>query len=207
MAIRGGRVVHVHTAETRLADVIVHGRHIAAIVEPGRLRGERDVDATGLFVAPTFIDAHFHPEYTMLVPGEIARLIVPRGTTTLLADPVCIANVLGARGMDLVASTTTPMRLFAQVTPDVPRRGRDGLNGAQVTQAEILDRVTRPSAVSVGESNPFNLDDGDGRGAVDRARRRQAGHRPHGPPVAANRCGRTRPAASATTTTRRRSTR
>jgi adenine deaminase len=158
LAIRGGHVVHVHTAEVLPADVIVHGRHIAAVVEPGRLRAARDVDATGRFVAPTFIDAHFHPEYTMLLPGETARLIVPKGTTTLLADPVCIANVLGAEGMDLIAATTTPLRLFAQVTPDVPRRGREGVNGARVSQAEILDRVTRPNAVGLGESNPFLLD-------------------------------------------------
>lgn len=158
VAIRGGHVVHVHTAEVLPADVLIHGRHIAAVVAPGRLRATREVDATGRFVAPTFIDAHFHPEYTMLLPGETARLIVPKGTTTLLADPVCIANVLGAAGMDLIAGTTTPLRLFAQVTPDVPRRGREGLNGAQVTQAEVLDRVTRPNAVSLGESNPFLLD-------------------------------------------------
>lgn len=158
LAIRGGHVVHVHSGEVLPADVLVHGRHVAAIVEPGRLRAHRDLDVTGQYVAPTFIDAHFHPEYTMLLPGETARLIVPRGTTTLLADPVCIANVLGARGMDLVAATTTPLRLFAQVTPDVPRRGRDGLNGARVSQEEILERVQRPSAVSLGESNPFLLD-------------------------------------------------
>jgi len=81
VAIRGGRVVHVHTGEVLPADVLVHGRHLAAIVAPGRLRAEREVDATGQFVAPTFIDAHFHPEYTMLLPGQTARLIVPRGTT------------------------------------------------------------------------------------------------------------------------------
>ena len=108
VAIRGGHVVHVHTAEVLPADVLVHGRHIAAIVEPGRLRAKRDVDATAKFVAPTFIDAHFHPEYTMLLPGETARLIVPKGTTTLLADPVCIANVLGAEGMDLIAGDDDP---------------------------------------------------------------------------------------------------
>ena len=206
VAFRGGRVVHVHTGEVLPADVLVHGRHIAAIVAPGRLRAEREIDATGSFVAPTFIDAHFHPEYTMLLPAETARLIVPRGTTTLLADPVCIANVLGARGMDLVAATTTPMRLFAQVTPDVPRRGRNGLNGAHVTQEEILERIRRPSAVSLGESNPFNLDAemaealsvtlaaGSGRPVTRRG-------------CTTNRCGRTPPAVSATTTTRRRSTR
>ena len=159
IAIRGGHVIHVHTAEIRQADVIVHGRHIAAIVDPGRLSARRDVDATGLFVAPTFIDAHFHPEYTMLLPGETARLIVPRGTTTLLADPVCIANVLGAFGMDMIGATTTPLRLFAQVTPDVPRRGHVGLDGARVAQADILERVKRNSAVGLGESNPFLLDE------------------------------------------------
>ena len=92
-------------------------------------------------------------------PARSPASSCPAGRRRVLADPVCIANVLGARGMDLVASTSTPMRVFAQVTPDVPRRGRDGLNGAHVTQAEILERVTRPSAVSVGESNPFNLDE------------------------------------------------
>ena len=122
IAIRGGQVIHVHTAEVRPADLLLHGRHIAAIVEPGRLHAHRNIDATGLYVAPTYIDAHFHPEYTMLLPGETARLIVPRGTTTLLADSVCIANVLGAHGMDLVASTTTPLRLFAQIPPDAASR-------------------------------------------------------------------------------------
>ncbi|MEO5724399.1 MAG: adenine deaminase C-terminal domain-containing protein [Ilumatobacteraceae bacterium] len=158
VAIRGGQVIHVHTGEIRAADVIIHGRHIAAVVAPGRLQARRTVNATGQFVAPTFIDSHFHPEYSMLVPGEIARLIVPRGTTTVLADANCSANVLGARGMDLMAATTTPLRMFAQVTPDVPRRGRPGLNGAAVPQQEILERITRSNAVSLGESNPFLLD-------------------------------------------------
>jgi adenine deaminase len=159
VALRGGRVVHVHSGEVLPADVLVHGRHIAAVVEPGRLRADHDVDISGLFLAPTFIDAHFHPEYTMITPGQLARLVVPRGTTTVFADPVCVANVLGAPGMDLVGATTTPMRIFAQVTSDVPRRGRAGLNGAHVPQAEILRRLRQPSTVSLGESNPFNLDE------------------------------------------------
>lgn len=81
-------------------DVVVSGRHIAAVTPAGRFDAQQVIDAGGLVVAPTFVDAHLHIEYTMLPPGELARLVVPKGTTAVLADPNSIANVLGARGMD-----------------------------------------------------------------------------------------------------------
>lgn len=75
----------------------------------------------GKHVVPRFIDAHLQIEYTKLVPGELARLSVPRGTTTVLADANCIANVrntcyrvdmdseasqvLGERGLDFVGES------------------------------------------------------------------------------------------------------
>lgn len=158
IAIRGGRVVSVHTCEVVEGDVILAGRHIAAVVPPGRLDAVADVDASDRFVAPTFADAHIHMDYTLLTPSELARLVVPRGTTHMFADPVCIANVLGVLGMDLAAVTVAPMRIFQQVTPDVPRRGRHQLGGAHVPHDHILDRITWPSSTSVGESSPF-LDD------------------------------------------------
>src|SRR4051812_49573858 len=65
VAFRGGRVVHVHTGEVRPADVLVHGRHIPPIVEPGRVRAERDLDLPGRDLAPTDIDAHLHPQDPM----------------------------------------------------------------------------------------------------------------------------------------------
>jgi adenine deaminase len=159
LAIRGGHVVHVHTAEVLPADVLVHGRHIAAVVPPGRLTAHDDLDVSGLFVAPTFIDSHMHIEYTMLTPGQLARLVVPKGTTAVFNDPDCVANVLGGDGVDHVRGTTTPMRLFHQVTSDVPRRGGFSIPGASISQAEVLRRLGEPDAVSLGESNPFLLDD------------------------------------------------
>ena len=158
LALPGGQVVHVHTAEVRPADVLIHGRHIAAVVPPGRLTAEEELDVTGLFVAPTFIDAHIHIEYTMLTPGQLARLVVPKGTTAVFNDPDCVANVLGGDGVDHVRGTTTPLRLFHQVTSDVPRRGGFSIPGASIPQAEVLRRLGEPDAVSLGESNPFLLD-------------------------------------------------
>jgi adenine deaminase len=159
LAIRNGTVVTLHTGELLVRDVIVSGRHIAAVTPPGRLAALREIDATGLFVGPTFIDAHIHIEYTMLTPGELARLIVPKGTVTLLADPNCIANVLGTQGMDYVATTATPLRILQQVSSQVPRTPALELGGAVVADEEIARRVQTPEAVTLGESNPFGFDE------------------------------------------------
>lgn len=155
--LRGGRVLSVHTGEVLHRDVVIAGDHIAAVTPVGRFDAPDVIDLAGRFVTPTFIDAHIHIEYTMLPPGELARLIVPKGTTTLFADPNCIANVLGSRGMDLVASTGAPMRILQQVSPEVPRLPGMELGGAVVSPEEVRDRVQRANAVSLGEGNPFNL--------------------------------------------------
>jgi len=62
LLIRGGAVADGTGAPRRPADVAIEGDRIAAVA-PG-LRGEaaRTIDATGLVVAPGFIDAHSHSD-------------------------------------------------------------------------------------------------------------------------------------------------
>jgi adenine deaminase len=94
LIIRGGLILALHTEELLPRDVVIHGRHIAAITPWDHFpKALGEIDAQGKFISPGFIDAHIHVEYTKLIPGELARLSVPRGTTTLLADANCIANV------------------------------------------------------------------------------------------------------------------
>jgi adenine deaminase len=159
MIVRGGKVMALHTGEILDRDVVIAGRHIAAITPVGRYDAAREIDASGLFVGPTFIDAHVHIEYTMLTPGEMARLVVPKGTTLLLADPNCIANVLGTRGMDYVGDTGTPLRILRQVSHQVPRSPHLERGGAVVPDDDIASRVQTSFAATLGESNPFALDE------------------------------------------------
>ena len=94
LIIRRGLILALHTEELLPRDVVIHGRHIAAITPWDHFpKAEEEIDAEGKFISPGFIDAHIHVEYTKLIPGELARLSVPRGTTTILADANCIANV------------------------------------------------------------------------------------------------------------------
>jgi|HubBroStandDraft_6_1064221.scaffolds.fasta_scaffold02289_6 adenine deaminase len=178
LIIRSGKVLALHTGEVVDRDVVIAGRHIAAVTPPGRFRAREIIDAKGQFVAPNFIDVHIHIEYTMLTPGELARLTVPRGTTTVLADGNCIANVLGAEGLDIVGRTDTPLRIFRQVSHRVPRTPALELGGATVADAEIEARVQWPNAATLGESNPFDLDEWSARKQVAaiRSGKRITGH-------------------------------
>ncbi|KAF4615722.1 hypothetical protein G7Y89_g15266 [Cudoniella acicularis] len=160
LIIRGGQVLSLHTGEILPRDVVISGRHIAAITPWNHFpRATEEVSAHGKFVSPGFIDTHIHVEYTKLTPGELARLSVPRGTTTILADANCIANVFGGRGMDFMGETTTPLRIFRQVSHKIPGNGPDiELGGTSVSTAELCERVSQENAATLGESNPFSLD-------------------------------------------------
>ena len=46
----------------------------------------------GAYLCPGFIDAHVHIESSMVIPDSFSRVIMPHGTTTIIADPheICL---------------------------------------------------------------------------------------------------------------------
>ncbi len=178
LAIRGGTVLATHSRELIPRDVLVVGPHIAAVTPHGRLAAREEIDATGRIVSPTFIDVHLHIEYTLLTAGELARLVVPRGTTCVLADPNCLANVVGSPAMDIMAVTDTPLRIFQQVSHKVPRVPGMELGGGVVPEQVVLDLLVSGRTATLGESNPFDLDLSSARKAhvAMAAGRRLTGH-------------------------------
>ena len=96
LVVRGGRVLSVFTREWLDADVAVVDGAIAGV---GRYEGDETIDAGGRFVVPGFIDAHMHIESVSSSVDELARLVLPFGTTAVVADPHEIANVLGVDGV------------------------------------------------------------------------------------------------------------
>jgi adenine deaminase len=96
LVLRGGRVLSVFTREWLETDVAIADGYIAGL---GDYDGAEIVDASGRYVIPGFIDAHMHLESTKLLPDEFARLVLPLGTTAVVADPHEIANVLGSDGV------------------------------------------------------------------------------------------------------------
>lgn len=87
-----------------------------------RLPAREVVDAGGAYLLPGLIDGHVHIESSMLCPARFAELVLPRGTTTVIADPHEIANVKGAEGIRymLEASRSLPLDVRIMLPSCVP---------------------------------------------------------------------------------------
>ena len=108
LVVRGGRVLSVFTREWLEVDVAIVDGVIAGL---GSYQGRDTLDATGSYVVPGFIDAHMHLESVKLMVDEFARLVLPLGTTAVVADPHEIANVLGVDGVHWLLDATADLQL------------------------------------------------------------------------------------------------
>jgi adenine deaminase len=119
LVVRGGRVFSSFTREWLDADVAIVDGVVAGV---GRYEGAESLDAAGRYVAPGFIDAHMHLESVKLLADEFARLVLPLGTTAVVADPHEIANVLGVDGVHwlLDASSNLQLEVFFMAPSCVP---------------------------------------------------------------------------------------
>ena len=119
LVLRGGRVLSVFTREWLDADVAIVDGFVAGV---GSYEGHETVDASGRYVVPGLIDAHMHLESTKLLVDEFARLVLPLGTTAVVADPHEIANVLGTDGVHWLhdASAGLQLEVFFMAPSCVP---------------------------------------------------------------------------------------
>ena len=97
LVLKHGKVLNVFTEEILEADLAICDNMIVGV---GSYEGEREIDCTGKYLVPGFVDAHVHIESSMVAPGEFAKELVKAGTTTIVADPHEIVNVCGTKGMD-----------------------------------------------------------------------------------------------------------
>jgi adenine deaminase len=119
VVVQGGKVFSVFTREWLDVDVAVCDGFIAGL---GEYAGNEVVHAEGKWVVPGFIDAHMHLESTKLLVDEFARLVLPMGTTAVVADPHEIANVLGTDGVHWLADLChdLPLDVYFMASSCVP---------------------------------------------------------------------------------------
>ena len=149
LVLKNAHVVHVFTGEMTLCDVAIEDGYIAGL---GSYQGLEEHDCTGKIVCPGFIDAHIHMESVMASPFELARAIVPAGTTTVIADPHEIVNVCGTAAVDylLEATEQLPLNVYLMLPSSVPATPFE-TNGAAFGAAEMEPYLSHPRVLGLGE--------------------------------------------------------
>ena len=141
LVIKNASIVNVFTNEILSGDIAIHDSLIAGV---GDYSGKEEIDAGGMYVCPGLIDCHVHIESSMITPAEFARVVLPHGTTTIIADPHEIANVCGIEGIHFMLNEArnVPMNIFYMMPSCVPATPFEN-NGAALTA-----RVMEPFAGS-----------------------------------------------------------
>ncbi len=119
LLLRNGRLVNVLEGTVHPVSIAIYGDRVVGF---GEYDAKETVDLQGRSIAPGFIDGHLHLESSMLSIPEFARNVVPLGTTSVVADPHEIANVVGLDGIRYIldSSDGLPLRVFIMFPSCVP---------------------------------------------------------------------------------------
>jgi N-acyl-D-amino-acid deacylase len=152
--IRGGQLLDGTGAAAVAADVGIKGDRIAAVGQLANRPAKTTIDATGLIVAPGFIDLHTHSEMPLLADGT-AQSKVRQGVTldvmgesTSVAPRDGLAESAGGDGprtdwttftgyFDRLEKQGTSINVIAHVASEQVRRVVKGYDASPTTPQEL----------------------------------------------------------------------
>lgn len=135
LVLKNAKYLNVFSNEFLCGDIAVANGLIAGV---GKYDGKTEIDVSGKFVLPGFIDAHIHLESSMVTPAEFAKAVVAHGTTTVITDPHEITNVMGIDGVEYMiqASQNLPIDVHFMMPSCVPATEIDE-SGAELDCKDI----------------------------------------------------------------------
>jgi len=147
------RLVNVYSGEVETRHIAVSHGHVAGF---GAYPARERIDLAGRYVLPGFIDAHVHIESAMTSVSEFVRAVLPRGTTTVIADPHEIANVLGADGIAYMMEEgrRQPMNMFFTLPSCVPATAME-TSGARLDAEALALFIQDEKICALGEMMNF----------------------------------------------------
>lgn len=149
LVLKNGNIVNVFTETVEQGDVAICSGRIVGI---GEYEGEQEIDCTGAFITPGFLDGHIHLESSMMEASEFARTVIPHGTTGVVADPHEIANVCGKDGIDYILKSTKalPLDVYIALSSCVPAAPLDE-SGACLDAEDLRLYYSEPRVVALAE--------------------------------------------------------
>ena len=119
LVLKNGKIIDVLNHRIVEGNVAVKD---GVILGTGDYEGEREIDVKGAYIAPGFVDSHVHIESAMVTPSQYAKAVMPKGVTTVIADPHEIANVKGEDGLAFMIedSKSSPLEVHFMLPSCVP---------------------------------------------------------------------------------------
>ena len=156
IVVQNGLLVNVASGEIYPADIAIKGDRIASIgpLPEGVIGPDTKViDATGMYLAPGFIDAHIHIESSMLTYTEFSKMVVLHGTTAVASDLMEVTIVSGIEGMRelLAESKNAPVRLYYPVPSFMEEETGLQTIGSVLHASAIEELLKLPEAVGLAE--------------------------------------------------------
>lgn len=150
--LKNGSVINVFTGEIEKANVLLGDGKILGVGDYGDGEADKILDVSGKYICPGFIDGHIHIESTMLTPYELAKAVIPHGTTAIVADPHEIANVSGMAGIAYMigASENLPMTVYMMLPSCVPATPLDE-SGAILEADDLRPLYRHMRVLGLGE--------------------------------------------------------
>ncbi len=153
LVLKGGKVVNVFSCGIQETDVAVCEDQIVGL---GSYQGRETLDCRHRFICPGFIDGHFHIESTWLTPANLSPVLLPLGTTTLIADPHEIANVQGLTGIEFMLNNSAklPLEIYFMAPSCVPPSHLE-TSGAILTEKDLRPLLRNPRVLGLAEMMNF----------------------------------------------------
>lgn len=103
-------------------------------------------------ILPGFIDSHIHIESTMLTPAQFARIALRHGTTSVIADPHEIANVMGMEGVEFMMDNASkvPFDFYFSAPSCVPATPFETA-GATLNHDDVEELLKKDEFVALAE--------------------------------------------------------
>jgi adenine deaminase len=149
LVIKNARIVDVFNLEIFTSNVAIENGVIVGI---GEYEGKEVIDAQNKYLAPGFIDGHVHIESAMVTPEEFAKVVLPHGVTTVIADPHEIANVSGVNGIQymLDSSNNLPLNVYFMLPSCVPATPFENA-GASLLASQLEPLLEHERVLGLGE--------------------------------------------------------
>lgn len=153
LVIKNCKVINVFTHRITEDNIAICNKRIAGI---GDYSGIEEIDAHGCFASPAFIDSHIHIESSFLCPEELGKLLVPHGSSCIIADPHEIVNVCGIDGLDYMvrAAKRTALKIKFMLPSCVPSTPFEH-SGAIIDAHAMKKPLQRKEILGLGEYMNF----------------------------------------------------